>query len=123
MLQSIEQPYHIARARNGREGLRKMRQQRPDLVLLDLSMPKMDGFTMLERIKADDELRKIPVALITAYSRPTEEERQLSGKMIVVSSEVGFTNEEVLNYLQGILEYSKVPETLPRLGQLIKQRQ
>jgi CheY-like chemotaxis protein len=123
MLHSIGPQYNIARARNGREGLRKMRQQPPDLVLLDLSMPEMDGFTMLERIKADEELSDIPVALITAYTHPAEEERRLGGKMIFVSSESGFTNEEVLNYLQGILEHSKVPETLPRPGQLVKHSQ
>jgi len=120
MFQSLGQSFKIARAYNGRMGLEKMRQQCPDLVLLDLSMPEMDGFAMLEQLKADEELCEVPVVLISAHTRTPDEERQLSGKMMFISSQTGFTNEDVLEYVQGILDRAHVPDILPRSSQLVK---
>lgn len=123
MFRAAGQSFQFMRAHNGQAGLKKMRQQRPDLVLLDLSMPEMDGFAMLERIKADEALCDIPVVLITAYSRTPEEERRLGGKMMFLASQAGFTNEQVLNYVQGILDHAKLPEITPRLDHLVQHRQ
>jgi CheY-like chemotaxis protein len=120
MFHGLGKSFEIARAYNGQMGLEKMRQQCPDLVLLDLSMPEMDGFAMLEQLKADKELCDVPVVLISAHTRTPEEERQLSGKMMFISSQTGFTNEDVLEYVQGILDHANLPDVLPRSGQLIK---
>jgi serine phosphatase RsbU (regulator of sigma subunit) len=53
-------------AANGREALQEVRQDPPDLILLDIMMPEMDGFQVLERLKADSAWRDIPVILISA---------------------------------------------------------
>ena len=94
-----------------------MRSQHPDLVLLDLVMPGMDGYDVLARIQDDAELRDIPVAVITAQTRTTEEERQLGGKTLLVSSGAGFTNEEAIDYLRGILDAARVPAPLRQVRQ------
>jgi len=112
MLQATGREVEVTRAYNGQDGLREMRNQHPDLVLLDLVMPEMDGYSVLTQMQQDAELRRIPVAVITARTRTPEEERQLGGKMLCVSTEAGFTNEEVLNYLRGILNAVGVPSPL-----------
>jgi CheY-like chemotaxis protein len=81
-----------------------MQKQRPDLLLLDLVMPEMDGYAVLDRMQEDSELRDIPVAVITGQARTAEEERQLGGKMVCISNGSGFTNKEVLTYLRGVLD-------------------
>ncbi len=58
--------YEILSAFNGKEALDKIRTVQPDLVLLDLMMPIVDGFAVLSEIKADIELREIPVIIISA---------------------------------------------------------
>jgi CheY-like chemotaxis protein len=54
------------RARHGREALDMIEHTRPDLILLDLMMPVMDGFAVLRQVKADPDLRDIPVIIISA---------------------------------------------------------
>lgn len=61
--------YELITAGDGQEGLEKAKKERPDLVLLDLLMPKMDGFQTLERLKQDRETKSIPVIMLTAKSQ------------------------------------------------------
>ena len=62
------QGYSVATAENGRVALEKMPAERFDLVLLDIMMPEMDGYEVLQRLKADEALRDIPVVMISALS-------------------------------------------------------
>jgi two-component system response regulator VicR len=61
--------FDLVGALGGREGLRIMRERRPDLVLLDLMMPDMDGWEVYQRMKADDNLKEIPVIIVTAKAQ------------------------------------------------------
>ena len=58
--------YNIFLAINGKEGLDLARKERPDLILLDLRLPVMDGYEVCRRLKADKELKHIPIILLTA---------------------------------------------------------
>ncbi len=58
--------YDIVTARNGRETLEKLRAEQPDLLLLDVNMPEMDGFQVLEEIRSDPATAHIPVIIVTA---------------------------------------------------------
>jgi CheY-like chemotaxis protein len=58
--------YEVATAANGAEGLKNVHEDRPDLILLDLMMPVMDGQEMLRRLKDDPALRAIPVVVMSA---------------------------------------------------------
>ena len=60
--------YDIITARDGREGLDKVKQELPDLILLDIMMPVMDGFAVLAQLKADPALRNIAVIVISAMN-------------------------------------------------------
>ena len=61
-------PYDVIVAVNGDEGLRKAKEENPDLILLDIIMPVEDGFTAAEQLKKDPQLAKIPVLMLTSYS-------------------------------------------------------
>jgi len=58
--------YEVATAANGAEGLKRAGEERPDLILLDLMMPVMDGQEMLRRLKESQDLRTIPVVVMSA---------------------------------------------------------
>ena len=61
--------YGVATAENGQQGLNAIKADRPDLVLLDLMMPDMDGWEVYQQIKADEILREIPVVVVTAKAQ------------------------------------------------------
>lgn len=68
--------YEVIAASDGEEGLRLARTDPPDLILLDLLMPKMPGIDMLRALRADDRLRFVPVLILSNSSR--EEDREQS---------------------------------------------
>ena len=61
--------FNVIGANGGIEGLETVKRERPDLVLLDLMMPDMDGWEVYQQMKADDELRNIPVVVVTAKAQ------------------------------------------------------
>jgi len=61
--------FELVGAVGGREGLNVVRQTRPDLVLLDLMMPDIDGWEVYQQMKADKDLRDIPVIVVTAKAQ------------------------------------------------------
>ena len=65
-LQLSKLGYRTAEAQNGREGFESAQQATPDLILLDLMMPELDGFQVLKRLKSLDALTEIPVLILTA---------------------------------------------------------
>ncbi|HNY98077.1 MAG TPA: response regulator [Candidatus Pacearchaeota archaeon] len=67
--------YEISSAKDGESGLEKIKRLRPDLVLLDIIMPKMNGFFVLEQKSLDATIAKIPVIIISNSGQPVEIER------------------------------------------------
>ena len=62
----------VVTAANGQEGLERARAEKPDLILLDTNMPVMNGHEMLERLRADAQLKSIPVLMLTARCEPQD---------------------------------------------------
>jgi CheY-like chemotaxis protein len=67
--------YHVEVANDGIEGLAQARKYKPDLILLDLGMPKMDGYQMMEELRADEALKGIPIVVISAWTAAAHRER------------------------------------------------
>jgi two-component system alkaline phosphatase synthesis response regulator PhoP len=71
--------YHVLVSNNGEEALNKTRQEKPDLILLDIMLPKMDGYTICRLLKSDEKYRHIPILMLTARSQ--ERDRQTAMQM------------------------------------------
>ncbi|HUK55252.1 MAG TPA: response regulator [Nitrospiria bacterium] len=76
------QPYRVHAAMGGEEGLALIRNEKPDIVFLDLMMPGMDGFEVLDALHADPATRNIPVAIVTAKDLTPADRERLNGKVI-----------------------------------------
>lgn len=64
--------FEVARAMNGEEGLSAVFEEKPDLILLDLIMPKMDGVTMLDKLRKEEWGKDVPVIVLTNLSSPED---------------------------------------------------
>lgn len=67
--------YNMLEAVDGKEGLRAIFEERPDLVLLDISLPEMDGYQVVQKIKENKEVRNIPVIAMTAHAMKGDREK------------------------------------------------
>jgi len=67
--------YEFIAAKDGQEGLEKARREHPDLIILDLMLPKLDGFKVCRMLKFDEKYKKIPIVMYTARSQKEDEKR------------------------------------------------
>src|SRR5215211_8531614 len=67
--------YDVFLAMNGRDGVAAARLQKPDLILMDLSMPEMDGWLATEKLKADEITKSIPLYALSAHTLPSDRKR------------------------------------------------
>lgn len=70
--------YDVVAAFNGEEGLEKAGAEKPNLIVLDIKMPKMDGYTFVRRLKKDPDMKNIPLIVLTSYE-PMKDMFQLEG--------------------------------------------
>ncbi|MBI4092871.1 MAG: response regulator [Candidatus Kerfeldbacteria bacterium] len=95
--------FSVDLASDGREGLKKAKDGKPDLVLLDIVLPVMDGFTMLEHMKSDPELRSIPVVLLTNLGQKSDVEKGLNLGAADYLIKAHFMPNEVIEKIKRIL--------------------
>ena len=75
VVQLLEDEYHVLTAADGAEGIRLAERERPDLILMDLSLPVIDGWEAARRIKANAALHNIPIIALSAHAMRGDEER------------------------------------------------
>jgi two-component system, cell cycle response regulator DivK len=75
VVQLLEDDYEMITAADGAEGLRLAERERPDLILMDLSLPILDGWEATRRIKAEVELKHIPIIALSAHAMTGDEEK------------------------------------------------
>ena len=73
LVQLLEDEYTVVQAVDGAEGVRKTEENKPDLILMDLGMPVMDGWEATRRIKANDALKQIPIIAVTSHAMVGDE--------------------------------------------------
>jgi two-component system, chemotaxis family, sensor kinase CheA len=95
--------YEVEVAASGEEALEKARRRRYSLLLVDVEMPGMDGFTLLEQLRGDAELRGIPALLVTSRQAPEDKARglQAGARGYIVKSE--FDQTELLATIRGLV--------------------
>ena len=65
--------YQVSAAYDGDEGLEKAKDEKPDMIILDIIMPTKDGFTVCEQLKGDPQLSEIPVLIMTSFAAKKQE--------------------------------------------------
>jgi signal transduction histidine kinase/DNA-binding response OmpR family regulator len=99
----------IREASEGLEGIREALKQRPDVIILDLAMPGMTGFEVLEALKTDDATKDIPVVICTSYVLTELERLQLDGKTVAILSK----EEDRQGEITEVIRRAVIPTRLP----------
>ena len=97
----------VSEAENGRRGLLSVARHVPDLIVLDLMMPEMDGFEFVAELRKSESGRRIPVVVVTAKEIGAEERRRLDGQVRRVLHKGSFSREELSSELRRALESSR----------------
>ncbi len=96
--------WSVLEAENGRVALDRIRQSPlPDLLLIDLLMPVMDGFELVERLRQDPETRSIPIVVITSKTITGEDRQRLSGRVEQIVRKSEADHEQLLSQLKELL--------------------
>jgi CheY-like chemotaxis protein len=99
----LEDLYSVETAENGEAALAKIKTNRPDLVVLDLMMPVMDGYQLCEELKKDTIFAKIPIVMVTARNRREDmEEGYLTGAQAYIFKP--FTAKDLLKVVELLLK-------------------
>ena len=75
LIQLLEDDYELVEATDGKQGLEVAQREKPDLILLDISLPEMDGWEVTKRVRADAQLKTIPIIAVTAHAMAGDEEK------------------------------------------------
>ena len=73
LVQLLEEDYTVLQAVDGEQGVKMTQEEKPDLILMDLGMPVMDGWEATRRIKANDALKQIPIIAVTSHAMVGDE--------------------------------------------------
>jgi signal transduction histidine kinase/CheY-like chemotaxis protein len=95
--------WEVAEAANGREGLERVAAARPDLILLDLMMPEMDGFEFLSRLRRDADHGHIPVIIVTAADLTEDDRARLNGGVSYILEKSAFEQDELLGQIRRLV--------------------
>ena len=95
--------YELREAADGEEALERIAARRPDAIVLDLTMPKLDGFAVLERLQGDPETRRIPVVVLTARALLAAERSLLQRRAVNLLEKNDYSGEELRGLVQRAL--------------------
>ncbi len=96
--------FKVSVADNGESGLADMKKKKPDVVLLDILMPKMDGFTVLKKAKADPEIKDCPVILLTNLGQKDDVEKGLELGAVDYLIKAHFKPSETVDKVKKVLQ-------------------
>ena len=96
----VQDGYHVVTAQDGQEGLDKIKLEIPDLILLDIVMPKKSGFEVMEELNQDNKLKSIPVIVISNSGQSVELDRIKELGAIDWLIKTDFNPQEVVNKIK-----------------------
>lgn len=100
----IKEGYEISEAIDGEEGIKKIQEEKPDLVLLDLILPGIDGFEVLSKMREDPSLAPIPVIILSNLGQKEDVERGLKLGAIDYLIKAHFTPGEIIEKIKNALK-------------------
>jgi len=98
-----QEGYEMISALDGEEGLRKVKEKKPDLILLDLILPKVNGFDILKQLKADPETEDIPIIVLTNLEGTGDIEKALELGATTYLVKASYSLEEVVEKVKKVL--------------------
>ncbi len=96
--------FKVSVSENGEEGLADAKKKKPDIILLDILLPKMDGFTVLEKLKEDSGVKDIPVILLTNLGQKDDVSKGLEMGAVDYLIKAHFKPSEVVDKVKKILK-------------------
>lgn len=106
-LLQAKKPYRVFEANSATEGLKIIQERLPDLVVSDLTMPEMDGFTLLEKLKEDPLTAKIPVIVVSAKDLTSDDEQRLAGQTSSIWLKGAFATKDLVEHVVETLSGSE----------------
>lgn len=96
--------FEVDTARDGEEGLKAAAKSKPDIILLDVLMPKLDGFETLKRLKADPDLKDVPVIMLTNLGQKEDVEKGLQEGAEDYLIKAHFVPSEAVEKIRAVLK-------------------
>ena len=103
-----EADFSLETALDGVAGLQAIEKNRPDILLLDLIMPRLDGFGVIERLRADPQTQGLPIVVITAKDLTESEAARLKETVRVVMRKQGFEGEKLVEEIRSALRQERI---------------
>ncbi|WP_204150461.1 PAS domain-containing protein [Leptolyngbya sp. CCY15150] len=104
--------WQVTTAENGRLGLEAIQAQQPDLILLDLMMPEMDGFEFMDQLRQQDRGRSLPVVVVTAMDLSLDERDRLTGRVENILQKGAYSRDQLLKEVQRLV-FTYLPSPTP----------
>jgi len=101
---TAEKRYIVRKAYGGKDGLSRVKEGRPDLIILDLMMPEVDGFEVIRNLKKSEETKDIPIIIVSAKKLTQEEIEYLNNNIEKIIRKGDFSKEELLEDIKRFLE-------------------
>jgi PAS domain S-box-containing protein len=102
----------VTEAANGREALERVAANQPELIVLDLMMPEMDGFSFIEALRQNAAWQSIPIVVVTAKDLTPDDRRRLNGTVEQILQKGAYSREELLREIHGLVAACVPPQPL-----------
>ncbi len=102
-----ESEFRLLSALDGEAGLDAVEAERPDVILLDIMMPKLDGFGVIERLREKPETRELPIIVISAKELTDEEIKRLRESVVFIMRKQGFDGEKLAQEIKLTVQHKK----------------
>ena len=104
----VKDNWRVDEAENGKVALDRIKKEKPELILLDLLMPVMDGFKFLKIMKADKSLASIPIIVITSKDLTADDYSFLTANVDKVIQKGDYTRKEIINQIDEAVKESNL---------------
>jgi len=95
-----EEDFEVVLAEDGEEAVRRVKEEKPDLILLDLILPKKDGFAVLKEIKSDEKTKNIPVFVLSNLGQESDREKAKELGAVDYLVKVNFDLKEIIKKIK-----------------------
>ncbi len=110
-----KEQWTVIEAENGRVALERMNKRQPELILLDLMMPEMDGFQFLDEVRKHENWRSIPVIVVTAKELTAEDRQRLTGSVEKILHKGAYGQEDLMREVRGLVAAFIGPRQMGRV--------